>query len=152
MKSSLECLALIKHFEGCRLRSYPDPGSGAQPFTIGFGATGADIGPGVVWDQQQADDRLTADVTQREGRIDFCARRIHFRAQIRANGRRGRPSAGADLDRRGEELVRDGEEGDERMGDGACGRSRRVKILGLIAVYEQRTGEFIARQCKLGIL
>ena len=67
MKASLECLALIKHFEGCRLRSYPDPGTGARPWTIGWGSTGPEIGPGVVWDQQRADARLAGDVTMRDG-------------------------------------------------------------------------------------
>ena len=67
MKASPECLALIKHFEALRLRSYPDPGTGAQPFTIGWGSTGPDIGPGVVWDQHKADTRLAADVMLREG-------------------------------------------------------------------------------------
>ena len=66
MNASLECLTLIKYFEGCRLRSYPDPGTGAQPWTIGYGATGAEIGPGVVWDQQRADARLAGDVAIRD--------------------------------------------------------------------------------------
>jgi len=29
-------LSLIRNFEGCRLEAYPDPGTGGQPFTIGF--------------------------------------------------------------------------------------------------------------------
>ena len=32
-------LALIKEFEGCRLDAYPDPASGADPWTIGYGTT-----------------------------------------------------------------------------------------------------------------
>ena len=62
-------LALIKRFEGCaRLRrdglveAYPDPGTGADPWTIGWGATGRGIGPGTVWTQQQCDDRLAQDL------------------------------------------------------------------------------------------
>lgn len=68
-------IALIKRFEGCaRLRkdglieAYPDPGSGAEPWTIGWGATGAGlqrgsrIGPGTVWTQKQCDARLAADL------------------------------------------------------------------------------------------
>jgi len=71
--------ALIKRFEGCaRLRrdglieAYPDPGTGADPWTIGWGATGLDdqttdqlgrrIGPGTVWTQAQCDARLTTDL------------------------------------------------------------------------------------------
>lgn len=32
-------LDLIKKFEGCRLESYPDPASGGDPWTIGYGTT-----------------------------------------------------------------------------------------------------------------
>ena len=68
-------VALIKRFEGCaRLRAdgmvaaYPDPGTGAEPWTIGWGATGRDhinggrIGPQTVWTQAQCDDRLAQDL------------------------------------------------------------------------------------------
>ncbi|MEM7688040.1 MAG: lysozyme [Pseudomonadota bacterium] len=70
-----EGTALIKRFEGCaRLRkdgmveAYPDPGTGAEPWTIGWGATGAGlelgsrIGPGTVWTQEQCDARLADDL------------------------------------------------------------------------------------------
>lgn len=62
-------VALIKRFEGCeRLRAdglveaYPDPATGAAPWTIGWGATGPEIGPGTVWTQAQCDARLTRDL------------------------------------------------------------------------------------------
>lgn len=62
-------IALIKRFEGCaRLRAdglveaYPDPGTGGEPWTIGWGATGSDIGPATVWTQQQCDERLERDL------------------------------------------------------------------------------------------
>jgi lysozyme len=70
-------IALIKRFEGCaRLRpdglieAYPDPGTGAEPWTIGWGAIGADrfgggmIGPRTVWTQAQCDARLAQDLRQ----------------------------------------------------------------------------------------
>jgi len=64
-------LALIRQFEGCaRLRpdgmveAYPDPGTGGEPWTIGWGATGPGIGPGSVWTQQQCDARLESDVAR----------------------------------------------------------------------------------------
>ena len=70
-------LALIKRFEGCaRMRSdglieaYPDPGTGAEPWTIGWGATGADrfhggrIRAGSVWTQAQCDQRLAEDLVR----------------------------------------------------------------------------------------
>ncbi|WP_086607919.1 lysozyme [Erythrobacter donghaensis] len=70
-------IALIKRFEGCaRLRSdglveaYPDPASGGEPWTIGWGATGRDgfnggrIGPATRWTQAQCDDRLAEDLAR----------------------------------------------------------------------------------------
>jgi len=32
-------LPLVKEFEGCRLTAYPDPESGGEPWTIGWGST-----------------------------------------------------------------------------------------------------------------
>ncbi|WP_394730921.1 lysozyme [Altererythrobacter sp. GH1-8] len=62
-------VALIKRFEGCaRLRTdglveaYPDPGTGAEPYTIGWGATGPDIDAHTVWSQEQCDARLATDI------------------------------------------------------------------------------------------
>ncbi|MWV27360.1 lysozyme [Aurantiacibacter rhizosphaerae] len=62
-------IALIKRFEGCakrrrdgRMEAYPDPGTGAAPWTIGWGATGPGIGPGTVWSQEACDARLEADL------------------------------------------------------------------------------------------
>lgn len=57
-------LALIKSFEGLSLAAYPDPGSGGDPWTIGYGATGAGIHKGVVWTQAMADSRLADDVSR----------------------------------------------------------------------------------------
>lgn len=57
-----KAVTLIKEFEGCELEAYPDPGSGGDPWTIGWGATGAGIRKGVTWTQAQADARLMQDV------------------------------------------------------------------------------------------
>jgi lysozyme len=64
-------LALIKRFEGCgtklpdgRLKAYPDPATHGGPWTIGWGSTGADVKPGTIWTQKQADDRLANDVAR----------------------------------------------------------------------------------------
>ena len=64
-------LALIKSFEGCaRIRrdglveAYPDPGTGGDPWTIGWGATGAGIGPATVWTRAQCDARLAKDIAR----------------------------------------------------------------------------------------
>ena len=60
------CASLIKEFEGCARKqpdgtfaAYPDPGTGGDPWTIGWGSTGPDIKKGVVWSQQQCDERFT---------------------------------------------------------------------------------------------
>lgn len=53
---------LIKRFEGCHLTSYPDPLSGGEPWTIGWGSTknlnGQPFGPGQTISQKEADDLL----------------------------------------------------------------------------------------------
>lgn len=70
MTPSAACVSLVQEFEGCAkkhsdgsIRAYPDPGSGGDPWTIGWGSTGPDIKPGTIWTQQQCDDRLSADLT-----------------------------------------------------------------------------------------
>jgi GH24 family phage-related lysozyme (muramidase) len=83
-------LQLLKTWEGCRLSAYPDPASGGDPWTIGYGHTGPEVHPGLVITQQQADawllsdaavaaraiDRLVGDVAmsprQRDALISFC--------------------------------------------------------------------------------
>lgn len=58
--SALEkATALIKQWEDCKLTAYLCP---AGVWTIGWGATGQGIGPGVTWTQAKADRRLAADV------------------------------------------------------------------------------------------
>ncbi|SDX52473.1 lysozyme [Lysobacter enzymogenes] len=62
MSALAQAVALIKRWEGCKLVAYPDPATGGDPWTIGFGATGPGISRGVRWTQAQADDRLARDV------------------------------------------------------------------------------------------
>ena len=65
-----EGIQLVKRFEGCARRradglveAYPDPGSAdGLPWTIGWGATGAGIGPDTIWTQAQCDARLGRDL------------------------------------------------------------------------------------------
>jgi lysozyme len=56
--------------EGLRLHAYPDPDTGAEPWTIGYGCTGADIRPGVVWTKAQADAALTQRIDQLQDQLD----------------------------------------------------------------------------------
>lgn len=59
------CLPLTKASESCQLTTYADPATGGEPWTVGWGATGPSIVPGVVWSQLQAD----ADLSTRLGVI-----------------------------------------------------------------------------------
>jgi len=52
---------LIKQSEGCRLTAYPDPATGGDPWTIGYGHTGSDVHPGKVITQAEADRLLDED-------------------------------------------------------------------------------------------
>jgi lysozyme len=67
-------LRLIKKWKGCRLTAYPDPATGGDPWTIGWGSTGKGIGPGVQWTLEQADDRLSRDVGQFMGSVERMLR------------------------------------------------------------------------------
>ena len=70
MQVSQAGIDLIKEFEGCHLQAYPDPKTGGDPWTIGFGATGPDIYKGLVWTQDQADERLLKDIDAREAIVN----------------------------------------------------------------------------------
>ena len=59
-------LSLIKSFEGCRQSAYQDPGG---IWTIGYGHTGSDVGPGVYWSQQQCDAALAHDLEGTETQV-----------------------------------------------------------------------------------
>ena len=56
------CIFLVKLFEGCRLTAYPDPATGGAPWTIGYGET-LGVTEGMVWTQEEADDRLRERLT-----------------------------------------------------------------------------------------
>ena len=62
MEYSKEGLKLTEHFEGCRLEAYPDPGTGGDPWTIGYGHTGPDVFPTLVITQEYAEKLLLEDV------------------------------------------------------------------------------------------
>lgn len=56
------CRRIVQEFKGCRLEAYPDPGTGGDPRTIGWGHTGPDVRPGLTWTQEQADAELDAEL------------------------------------------------------------------------------------------
>ena len=70
MKINQAGLDLIKSFEQCRLTAYPDPGTGGDPWTIGWGTTGPNVYPGLQISQEQADLWLAADVAKFEECVD----------------------------------------------------------------------------------
>jgi len=70
MKVSKDGADLIKAFEGLArkrkdglIEAYPDPASGGDPWTIGWGSTGPDIRRGTVWTQRQADERFAGHLS-----------------------------------------------------------------------------------------
>jgi lysozyme len=61
LQTSNDGVALIKRFEGCRLKAYPDPGTGGDPWTIGYGTT-TGVRPGMVITDEQATMMLARDL------------------------------------------------------------------------------------------
>lgn len=69
-------IALIQEFEGCQatcrsddlIHAYPDPGSGGDPWTIGWGSTtyadGRAVGPGDAISRQEADQLFISSLQQ----------------------------------------------------------------------------------------
>lgn len=56
---------IVQEFEGCKLTAYPDPGTGGEPWTIGWGATrimGRAVKRGETITQGQADAQLEQDL------------------------------------------------------------------------------------------
>lgn len=77
MTPDAACFSLIQQFEGCErnlgngsFAAYPDPGTGGDPWTIGWGSTGSDIRQGLVWTQAQCDARFQTDVTAFAQQVD----------------------------------------------------------------------------------
>lgn len=65
--------ALIKSFEGERLKAYPDPATGADPWTIGVGHTGPEVKPGMTITAAQSDAYLVADLARFERAVNKLA-------------------------------------------------------------------------------
>jgi lysozyme len=61
MNASERGIDLIKSFEGCVLKAYPDPGTGGDPWTIGWGTTRG-VKRGMTITQEEADLLLAEDV------------------------------------------------------------------------------------------
>lgn len=72
MKLSERGEALVKRWEGCVLRAYADPKTGGEPWTIGWGHTGPDVHPGLVWTQDRADDAFLSDIVRYEDAVMYA--------------------------------------------------------------------------------
>ena len=62
MNYSKNGLHLTENFEGLRLTAYPDPATHGDPWTIGYGHTGAEVHQGMTINQEQAEEFLMQDV------------------------------------------------------------------------------------------
>jgi GH24 family phage-related lysozyme (muramidase) len=73
---------LLHHFEGFhrdigsgKVRAYPDPATGGEPWTIGYGSTGRDpfnggrIGTNTIWTHEQARQRFRDHLRQFEREV-----------------------------------------------------------------------------------
>jgi len=63
---------LIHSFEGCKLTSYPDPGTGGFPWTIGWGTTrinGQPVTPSMTITQAEADKLFRDDLRAFENEV-----------------------------------------------------------------------------------
>lgn len=58
---SIDCVDLVKEFEGFRSEAYPDPGTGGEPWTIGYGHTGG-VKPFDTCSREQAEAWLRDDL------------------------------------------------------------------------------------------
>ena len=88
MKVSNEGIALIKKHEGLRLNAYPDPATGGEPWTIGYGTTSrAGVGPvtkGMKITEAQAEDMLRRALVVFEIGVKNALNRTPTQAQFDA--------------------------------------------------------------------
>lgn len=80
---SQACIALTKRFEGCRLTAYPDPATGKEPWTIGWGHTFG-VRQGMTINQQQADSCLQQDLNNAAAVVNLWVKSPLTQAQFDA--------------------------------------------------------------------
>lgn len=68
MKTSPRGRALLHEFESCVLKAYPDPKTGGEPWTCGWGET-EDVTPDTEWTQDEADSRFEVSLAKREAMV-----------------------------------------------------------------------------------
>ena len=69
MKTSEKGIDLIKSFETLQLEAYPDPGTGGEPWTIGWGHTGG-VKQGDTCTEEEAEGWIRADLEKFERCVD----------------------------------------------------------------------------------
>lgn len=67
--------------EGFREEAYPDPLTGREPWTCGFGCTGPDVGPESVWTLAEAETRRDARIADA---LNSCRARLPWFPHINA--------------------------------------------------------------------
>lgn len=75
MKHSKDCIDLIKHFESCVLKAYPDPATNGPPITIGYGHTGPEVRIGDALTIPEAEALLALDLMRFERGVDDMLKR-----------------------------------------------------------------------------
>lgn len=74
MLPSQKAVDLISFFEGLSLTAYPDPGSGNEPITIGYGTTiyddGAKVKLGDVITKERAKELLAHEVNKKAAKVN----------------------------------------------------------------------------------
>lgn len=89
-------LAIIEFYEGLRLRAYPDPGTGGEPWTIGYGHT-VSVHPGQDCTIAQAQAFLRADVATAERAVESAVQVVltpnQFSALVSFEYNTGAPSS-----------------------------------------------------------
>lgn len=85
MKTSRDGIALVKKWEGCRLKAYTDS---VGVWTIGYGHTSAAgeprVAAGMTITQQEAEDILVRDLVKYEAAVDRALTRSPTQAQFDA--------------------------------------------------------------------
>ena len=80
MKTSAKGIDLICSFEGFRAKAYPDPATGGEPWTVGYGHTslagGLQVKKGLVITEQQGRELLAMDLFKFEAAVAKGLKRI----------------------------------------------------------------------------
>jgi lysozyme len=80
MLPSDKCHQVIKSFEGLSLNAYPDPGTGGEPFTIGYGTTvyknGDKVKLGDTISHEQAEDELNFEIDKKSLAVDTLTKSV----------------------------------------------------------------------------